>query len=158
MSYGFCIKKAYSNDYKGCIRSFLEVVMSPYGYQMSVEVNLLFRQEPYVPRRKRIVYTLIEGLEELTVNVFYYTFKAIEAKDPNEQHKWVLYWTVYGSFSVGGIFADRFISWFPLYYHTKLAFLAWLQLPTINGLTSYALSRGLHNCFEDFWEIFTSGY
>ncbi|KAL7584881.1 HVA22-like protein k [Lactuca sativa] len=63
----------------------------------------------------------------------YSTFKAIEAKDPNEQHKWLLYWAVYGSFSVGEIFADRFISWFPLYYHMKLAFLAWLQLPTTNG-------------------------
>ncbi|KAI3522064.1 hypothetical protein L1887_11542 [Cichorium endivia] len=40
----------------------------------------------------------------------YSTFKAIEAKDPNEQHKWLLYWAVYGSFSVGEILADRFIS------------------------------------------------
>ncbi|CAI9304065.1 unnamed protein product [Lactuca saligna] len=63
----------------------------------------------------------------------YSTFKAIEAKDPNEQHKWLLYWAVYGSFSVGEIFADRFIYWFPLYYHIKFAFLAWLQLPTTSG-------------------------
>nr|XP_043629120.1 HVA22-like protein k [Erigeron canadensis] len=63
----------------------------------------------------------------------YSTFKAIETKDQNEQQKWLLYWAVYGSFSVGEIFADKFISWFPLYYHMKLAFLVWLQLPTTNG-------------------------
>ncbi|KAL8239437.1 hypothetical protein R6Q59_016004 [Mikania micrantha] len=63
----------------------------------------------------------------------YSTFKAIETKNQNEQQKWLLYWAVYGSFSVGEIFADKFISWFPLYYHMKLAFLVWLQLPTTNG-------------------------
>ncbi|PWA52883.1 TB2/DP1/HVA22-related protein [Artemisia annua] len=63
----------------------------------------------------------------------YSTYKAIENKDQNEQKKWLLYWAVYGSFSVGEVFADKFISWFPLYYHMKLAFLVWLQLPTTNG-------------------------
>ncbi|KAJ0801276.1 hypothetical protein HanPI659440_Chr03g0115461 [Helianthus annuus] len=63
----------------------------------------------------------------------YSTFKAIETKDPNEQQKWLLYWAVYGSFSVVEVFADKFISWSPLYYHMKLAFLVWLQLPTTNG-------------------------
>ncbi|KAI3702490.1 hypothetical protein L6452_28228 [Arctium lappa] len=63
----------------------------------------------------------------------YSTFKAIETKDQNEQQKWLLYWAVYGSFSVAEIFADKLISWFPLYYHMKFAFLVWLQLPTTNG-------------------------
>ncbi|GKD41681.1 HVA22-like protein k, partial [Tanacetum coccineum] len=62
----------------------------------------------------------------------YSTYKAIETKDQDEQRKWLLYWAVYGSFSVGERFADKFISWFPLYYHMKLAFLVWLQLPTTN--------------------------
>ncbi|KAI7736908.1 hypothetical protein M8C21_032339 [Ambrosia artemisiifolia] len=63
----------------------------------------------------------------------YSTFKAIETKDQNEQQKWLLYWAVYGSFSVVEVFADKLISWSPLYYHMKLAFLIWLQLPTTNG-------------------------
>ncbi|XP_071729989.1 HVA22-like protein k [Rutidosis leptorrhynchoides] len=63
----------------------------------------------------------------------YSTFKAIETKDQHEQQKWLLYWAAYGSFSIGEIVADKFISWFPLYYHMKLAFLVWLQLPTTNG-------------------------
>ncbi|KAJ1382993.1 TB2/DP1/HVA22-related protein [Sesbania bispinosa] len=63
----------------------------------------------------------------------YSTFKAIENKDPNEQHRWLLYWAAYGSFSVAELFAEKVLSWIPLYYHVKFVFLLWLQLPTING-------------------------
>ncbi|KAF3683384.1 HVA22-like protein k [Capsicum annuum] len=60
----------------------------------------------------------------------YSTFKAIEMGDQNEQRKWLLYWAVYGSFSIVEAFTDKFLYWFPLYYHVKLAFLVWLQLPS----------------------------
>ncbi|KAL3621219.1 HVA22-like protein k [Castilleja foliolosa] len=63
----------------------------------------------------------------------YSTFKAIEAKDKDEQQKWLLYWAAYGSFSVVELFTDKFIYWFPLYYHMKFAFLVWLQLPSVEG-------------------------
>ncbi|KAF2305886.1 hypothetical protein GH714_008653 [Hevea brasiliensis] len=39
----------------------------------------------------------------------------------------------YGTFSVAEVFADKILSWFPLYYHMKFAFLVWLQLPSVNG-------------------------
>ncbi|XP_020551769.1 HVA22-like protein k [Sesamum indicum] len=63
----------------------------------------------------------------------YSTFKAIEAKDQDEQHKWLLYWAAYGSFAVAELVTDKFLYWFPLYYHMKFAFLVWLQLPSIDG-------------------------
>ncbi|PHU23643.1 HVA22-like protein k [Capsicum chinense] len=63
----------------------------------------------------------------------YSTFKAIEMGDQNEQRKWLLYWAVYGSFSIVEAFTDKFLYWFPLYYHVKLAFLVWLQLPSAEG-------------------------
>ncbi|MED6204144.1 HVA22-like protein k [Stylosanthes scabra] len=63
----------------------------------------------------------------------YSTFKAIESKDQDDQHKWLLYWAAYGSFSVAEMFAEKLLSWFPLYYHMKFAFLVWLQLPPLNG-------------------------
>ncbi|XP_054787485.1 HVA22-like protein k [Prosopis cineraria] len=63
----------------------------------------------------------------------YCTFKAIENKDQNEQQRWLTYWAAYGSFSVVEMFAEKVLSWIPLYYHMKFAFLVWLQLPTVNG-------------------------
>ncbi|XP_049393158.1 HVA22-like protein k [Solanum stenotomum] len=63
----------------------------------------------------------------------YSTFKAIETGNRNEQHKWLLYWAAYGSFSIVEAFTDKFLYWFPLYYHVKLAFLVWLQLPSAEG-------------------------
>uniref|UniRef100_A0A6P3YTR2 HVA22-like protein n=1 Tax=Ziziphus jujuba TaxID=326968 RepID=A0A6P3YTR2_ZIZJJ len=61
------------------------------------------------------------------------TFKAIEQKDRDEQQRLLLYWAVYGTFSIAEAFTDKFIFWFPLYYHMKFAFLVWLQLPSANG-------------------------
>ncbi|WZZ46350.1 hypothetical protein YC2023_042609 [Brassica napus] len=63
----------------------------------------------------------------------YSTFKAIENRDQNQQQKWLIYWAAFGSFSLVEVFTDKLISWFPLYYHAKFAFLVWLQLPTIDG-------------------------
>ncbi|XP_055828503.1 HVA22-like protein k [Solanum dulcamara] len=63
----------------------------------------------------------------------YSTFKAIEMGSQNEKHKWLLYWAAYGSFSIVEAFTDKFLYWFPLYYHVKLAFLVWLQLPSAEG-------------------------
>ncbi|XP_010244319.1 PREDICTED: HVA22-like protein k isoform X2 [Nelumbo nucifera] len=63
----------------------------------------------------------------------YSTFKAIETKDQNERQKWLLYWAAYGSFSLVEVFTDKIVSWVPLYYHMKFAFLVWLQLPSTDG-------------------------
>ncbi|XP_040863337.1 HVA22-like protein k isoform X4 [Glycine max] len=63
----------------------------------------------------------------------YSTFKAIENNDPYEQQRCLLYWAAYGSFSAAEMFAEKLLSWIPLYYHMKFAFLVWLQLPTLDG-------------------------
>ncbi|PSS29416.1 HVA22-like protein, partial [Actinidia chinensis var. chinensis] len=63
----------------------------------------------------------------------YSTFKAIETRNENEQQRWLTYWAAYGTFTIAEVFTDKFISWFPLYYHMKFAFLVWLQLPSVDG-------------------------
>ncbi|KAH9656551.1 HVA22-like protein k [Citrus sinensis] len=68
-----------------------------------------------------------------TILPVYSTFKAIESKDENEKQKWLVYWAVYGSFSIAEMFADKILCWFPLYHHVKFAFLVWLQLPSTNS-------------------------
>ncbi|XP_042752737.2 HVA22-like protein k [Lactuca sativa] len=71
----------------------------------------------------------------------YSTFKAIETNNSTDQQKWLLYWAAYGSFSIAETFADKIISWFPLYHHMKFAFLVWLQLPTTNGAKHLYMSH-----------------
>ncbi|CAN1855499.1 HVA22-like protein k [Linum perenne] len=63
----------------------------------------------------------------------YSTFKAIERDDRDEQKKCLVYWSAFGAFSVAEVFTDKILSWFPMYYHVKFAFLIWLQLPSTNG-------------------------
>ncbi|KAH6780025.1 HVA22-like protein K [Perilla frutescens var. hirtella] len=63
----------------------------------------------------------------------YSTFKAIETKNQDDQHKWLVYWAAYGSFTVAEIFTDKLLHWCPFYYHLKFAFLVWLQLPSVEG-------------------------
>jgi receptor expression-enhancing protein 5/6 len=63
----------------------------------------------------------------------YSTHKAIERKSPAEQERWLVYWAVYGCFSVAEVFSDQLLSWCPFYYHVKFVFLVWLQLPSSSG-------------------------
>ncbi|KAF6149712.1 hypothetical protein GIB67_017445 [Kingdonia uniflora] len=44
------------------------------------------------------------------------TFEAIQKKDPNEQHKWLLYWAAYGSFSVAESFAEKALSGYSAFH------------------------------------------
>ncbi|CAK9215917.1 unnamed protein product [Sphagnum troendelagicum] len=63
----------------------------------------------------------------------YSTHKAIVRKNPAEQEQWLVYWAVYGCFSVAEFFSDQLLSWCPFYYHVKFVFLVWLQLPSSSG-------------------------
>ncbi|KAG5238936.1 HVA22 protein [Salix suchowensis] len=64
----------------------------------------------------------------------YSTFKAIEIKIKSLNSDGFSTGLVsYGSFSLAEVFADKILSWFPLYHHMKFAFLVWLQLPSANG-------------------------
>ncbi|XP_047338457.1 HVA22-like protein k [Impatiens glandulifera] len=63
----------------------------------------------------------------------YSTFKAIETKNQKEKERWLMYWAAFGSFTVAEVFTDTLISWIPLYYHMKFAFLVWLQIPSTEG-------------------------
>eukprot|EP00899_Mesostigma_viride_P000647 jgi/Mesvir1/10583/Mv21798-RA.1 len=60
------------------------------------------------------------------------SFRAIEDCRDEDAH-WLTYWTIYGCMNVAEFFTSRLLSWFPLYYHTKLIFLLWLQLPHFQG-------------------------
>ncbi|CAL8251864.1 unnamed protein product [Merluccius merluccius] len=59
----------------------------------------------------------------------YYSIKAIESENKEDDTKWLTYWVVYGVFSVGEFFSDIFLYWFPFYYAFKCLFLLWCMAP-----------------------------
>ncbi|XP_064187458.1 receptor expression-enhancing protein 6-like isoform X5 [Anguilla rostrata] len=59
----------------------------------------------------------------------YYSIKAIESPNKDDDTKWLTYWVVYGIFSVGEFFSDIFLYWFPFYYVGKCLFLLWCMAP-----------------------------
>uniref|UniRef100_UPI00398F2DAF receptor expression-enhancing protein 5 n=1 Tax=Pristiophorus japonicus TaxID=55135 RepID=UPI00398F2DAF len=59
----------------------------------------------------------------------YVSIKAIETPDKDDDTIWLMYWVVYGLFSVAEFFSDIFFSWFPFYYILKCAFLVWCMAP-----------------------------
>ncbi|GAQ87791.1 hypothetical protein KFL_003770110 [Klebsormidium nitens] len=68
----------------------------------------------------------------------YCTYKVLERKgtsgeDEAERNHWLTYWAVCGCLSVAESSCERWLSWLPLYYHLKLAFLIWLQVPPSNS-------------------------
>ncbi|CAG5866646.1 unnamed protein product [Menidia menidia] len=64
----------------------------------------------------------------------YFSIKAIESNNKEDDTQWLTYWVVYGLFSIVEAFSDIFLSWFPFYYAGKCLFLIWCMAPvTWNG-------------------------
>ncbi|XP_071762737.2 receptor expression-enhancing protein 6 [Centroberyx gerrardi] len=59
----------------------------------------------------------------------YFSIKAIESLNKEDDTKWLTYWVVYGVFSLGEFFSDIFLYWFPFYYAAKCVFLLWCMAP-----------------------------
>ncbi|XP_007240272.2 receptor expression-enhancing protein 6 [Astyanax mexicanus] len=59
----------------------------------------------------------------------YFSIKAIESPNKEDDTQWLTYWVVYGFFGVGEFFSDIFLYWFPFYYVFKCLFLLWCMAP-----------------------------
>jgi len=66
----------------------------------------------------------------------YASYKALESKTPEAAAQWLTYWVVFSLFSVFEYVADFAVSWIPLYYAAKLAFVIWLMAPQTKGATT----------------------
>jgi len=62
----------------------------------------------------------------------YKSFKSIEQRSSKDDKDWLAYWSVYGTFTVLEAYSTP-VTRLPLYYHAKLVFLLWLQLPHYKG-------------------------
>ncbi|XP_025021618.1 receptor expression-enhancing protein 3 isoform X2 [Python bivittatus] len=63
----------------------------------------------------------------------YYSYKAVKTKNVKEYVRWMMYWIVFALYTVTETVADLLISWFPLYYELKIAFVVWLLSPYTRG-------------------------
>lgn len=55
----------------------------------------------------------------------YKSLVALETSNKEDDSKWLTYWVVFAAFSVVEFFSDILMSWFPLYWLVKVAFLLW---------------------------------
>lgn len=65
----------------------------------------------------------------------YASYQAVKSRDPAEYKQWLTFWVVNACFIVTEYFADSLVSWVPLYYELKIAFVVWLTLPQFSGAT-----------------------
>ncbi|KYO28170.1 receptor expression-enhancing protein 3 isoform X1 [Alligator mississippiensis] len=63
----------------------------------------------------------------------YYSYKAVKTKNVKEYVRWMMYWIVFALYSVIETIADLMVSWLPLYYELKIAFVVWLLSPYTRG-------------------------
>ena len=52
--------------------------------------------------------------------LFWFSIKAIETKQKDDDTKWLTYWVVYSVFHLMEFFADIFLFWIPLYWFFKV--------------------------------------
>lgn len=58
------------------------------------------------------------------------------------RRNWLTYWAVYSVVDAVFEFASPYLNWVPLWYHTKMAIILWLQLPYYRG-SAFVLDRFL---------------
>ncbi|XP_030641889.1 receptor expression-enhancing protein 3a isoform X2 [Chanos chanos] len=63
----------------------------------------------------------------------YYSYKAVRTKNVKEYVRWMMYWIVFALYTVVETITDLSLSWFPLYYELKVAFVIWLLSPYTRG-------------------------
>ncbi|KAJ8360240.1 hypothetical protein SKAU_G00167650 [Synaphobranchus kaupii] len=63
----------------------------------------------------------------------YYSYKAVKSKNVKEYVRWMMYWIVFALYTVVETITDLSLSWFPLYYEMKIAFVVWLLSPYTRG-------------------------
>ncbi|KAK1166382.1 receptor expression-enhancing protein 3-like [Acipenser oxyrinchus oxyrinchus] len=63
----------------------------------------------------------------------YSSYKAVKTKNVKEYVRWMMYWIVFALYTVLETITDLTVSWFPLYYEMKIAFVIWLLSPYTRG-------------------------
>jgi receptor expression-enhancing protein 5/6 len=82
----------------------------------------------------------------------YWSIKAIESPEENDDKQWLTYWSVYAVFSFLDLFAKFILKIIPFYYVVKLIFLVWCFMPNTQGAL-FIYNKVLRNFFIKNEEI-----
>ncbi|KAJ3705924.1 hypothetical protein LUZ61_009629 [Rhynchospora tenuis] len=63
----------------------------------------------------------------------YASICAIESTTKVDDEQWLAYWILYSFITLMEMVAEPVLYWIPIWYHIKLAFVAWLVLPQFRG-------------------------
>ena len=63
----------------------------------------------------------------------YWSIKAIESKNYDEEKQWLTYWAIFGLFTLLDQFANFILKIFPFYFIVKNIFLIWCFMPNTMG-------------------------
>lgn len=77
----------------------------------------------------------------------YKSLMALETSNKEDDSKWLTYWVVFAAFSVIEFFSDVLLSWFPLYWLAKVAFLIWCSADMPNGGAAVIYNRAIRPLF-----------
>lgn len=77
----------------------------------------------------------------------YNSLVALETSNKEDDSKWLTYWVVFAAFSVIEFFSDILLSWFPLYWLAKVAFLLWCSADIPNSGSSVIYKRLIRPIF-----------
>jgi receptor expression-enhancing protein 5/6 len=76
----------------------------------------------------------------------YWSIKAIESPEENDDKQWLTYWAVYAVFNFLDLFAKFILKIIPFYYVVKLIFLVWCFMPNTQGAL-FIYNKILRNFF-----------
>uniref|UniRef100_A0A914CEI4 Receptor expression-enhancing protein n=1 Tax=Acrobeloides nanus TaxID=290746 RepID=A0A914CEI4_9BILA len=71
----------------------------------------------------------------------YVSVKAIRTKTKSDDTQWLVYWTVFATFSLIDFFGEGIMRVFPIYYLLKATFLFYLYLPQVNDASSVYMTH-----------------
>ncbi|UZJ54287.1 hypothetical protein CBS101457_003607 [Exobasidium rhododendri] len=63
----------------------------------------------------------------------YFSMKALESPQPQDDIQWLTYWVVFGFFNFTESFIDIILHFVPMYYTFKTLAIVWLMLPQTQG-------------------------
>jgi receptor expression-enhancing protein 5/6 len=87
------------------------------------------------------VFVLIGYLDVYITNIVgivfptYWSIKAIESAEADDDKQWLTYWIVFALFSLTDLFSGFILRFIPFYFFFKLIFLIVLMAPNIRGAT-----------------------